>query len=154
MEWWQIVLLVIGIIHGVALLFYLLGMILIFIYLCVNSIRIRLKGTVINSILAQQYDLIRLLRIMIEEEKIELPNDVYVYFELHNKEKMKKKDAHELMEIKSSLSEIANRLIIIADSTSLVNTKKYEAIKQSLNEFSSSYRKEKEKSVWTLFGVG
>ena len=142
MEPWQIILLVFGILTAIVVLLYFLCWFAIFLYLLVNSTRMKLKERVINSILAQQYDLIRLLRISIEEEKIELPEDVYVRMELHHKRKMEKKNATELMEIKESLSAISSKLMIIADGSSLKDTKKYEALKESLNEFSANYRKE------------
>lgn len=142
MEPWQIILLIFGILTAIGVLLYFLCWFVIFIYLLVNSARMKLKERVINSILAQQYDLIRLLRISFEEENIELPEDVYIRIELHHKRKMEKKTATELMEIKESLSAIASKLIIIADGSSLKDTKKYEALKESLNEFSANYRKE------------
>ena len=70
------------------------------IYLLGLHTTIKKKATLINSILAQQYDLIRLLRISIEEEKIELPENVYIHTELHHKTKMESKTATELMKIK------------------------------------------------------
>lgn len=131
-----------GIISLVLISIYFVILLITFIYLSVNTIRIKYKAASIRSILIQQYDLVVLLKTLLNEENIEIPHDLDVEFDMHNENYLCNKSTIELNEMKKTLSRIASRLIILADDSTLNGKIKYKALKESLIDIPIRFRNE------------
>lgn len=132
----------IGIISLVLVSVYLIFLIITFIYLCVNTMKIKSKATSIKSIVIQQYDLICLLKTILYEDNIVIPSELDINLDMHNEDYLCNKTTLELNEIKKSLSIISSKLVILSDNSSLKDHIKYKALKESLIEVSTHYRNE------------
>lgn len=126
----------------IIVLIYLIIVFCIGIYLIGLHQGIKKKSTLINSILAQQYDLVHLLSDMIISEGITLSDELKLSLGLHHEKRVKSFSTMEIMNIKFLLTSTTSKLIQIADDSELKEKKKYEVIKESLQEFSKNYRKE------------
>ena len=112
------------------------------IYLLGLHTTIKKKATLINSILAQQYDIVRLLADMITSTGVELKEELRLSLGLHHEKRVKNLSTEDIMNIKQVLLTTTSTLIQMGDETELKDKKKYEVIKESLLEFSKNYRKE------------
>ncbi len=102
--------------------------------------KIKKRDNIIFSLLAQQYDLLVLLAKMIQEENVKLPEDLLFSLNLHDNQK--ELSTIERFNIKTAIIKTANGLLLVAETTSLVNQEKFLALKNSLNTFTKDYRKE------------
>ena len=134
----EIVLLILGIV----LFIYLVLCWGILFYLLHLKKIIKRKETVINSLIAQQYDLTQCLGEMLLEEGIDVPELILDSLDIHQKKEMKSISTNEKSSVKFHITNSMNNLIIIADQSSLYDQKRYTVLKSSLMEFSKTYRQE------------
>ncbi len=116
--------------------------ILILISLIRNKKIISRKEQGILSLITQQYDLDRTLAKILKANKIELPQELLVSLDLHDKENAKARSTLEFISFKKVINQVSSGLILLAETTPIANSPEISMIKKSMEEFSLNYRKE------------
>ena len=114
----------------------------IFIYVLRLKKSIKKRSITINSLMAQQYDLVTLLGKKMLDLGIELPENLLVSLDLHEKKEMNKLSTSERIKMKTLITDCGGALLLLLNTSSDVDLKSLNSIVNSMDEFNHRYRQE------------
>lgn len=142
MNWWQITLLVVGVLLGVVLAMYLLSLIIAYFALKKFAMRIETRKRSIDVLLSQKYDVLVLVARIFKKNHVQMPSDFEDELSPNMEGNLKKLTLTERMTIRSFLMKTTQTILYYAaQNPSISEDNEFLVLKRSLLEIDENYRK-------------
>ena len=137
MEWWQILLIVLG-----SLLFvYIVIGIIVFCFAIAFKFKVDKRAISISLLIAQKYDMVTGMINEYKIHNINVPKSVYQNIEGNREVDIAKLDKQTIEKILDTFTQTSYQLKLIADNTDiLVKSNKYQELSDSLDQINEIYR--------------
>lgn len=137
MEWWQIILIVLG---SLSFLYIVIG-ITVFCFAIAFKFKVDKRAISISLLIAQKYDMVTGMINEYKIHNISVPKSVYQNIEGNREVDIAKLDKKTIEKILDTFTQTSYQLKLIADNTDiLVKSNKYKELSDSLDQINEIYR--------------